>query len=268
MKKIMTLALSLILVLSLSACSVRFEVRNKNNSKSNKTYEVKDINKNVKLENENKIDISIGFGKINIVGYDGNEVIVTGKTNLNVDEINININKEGNSIEISDGNDLSNIDLFKSNNIDVKLMIKIPNNYSGDINLSYGAAEVELSNIDCNNLNIDGGAGELTINDIFFNKLDFNAGVGESEINLVRKCGEIDIDGGVGEISISIEEVGGNLIYEGGVGSAKIKIPENSPVYFNTDSGIGETNINAITSSERTYEFNLSLGIGEIKVYN
>lgn len=238
MKKIMTLALSLILVLSLSACSVRFEVRNKNNSKSNKTYEVKDINKNVKLENENKIDISIGFGKINIVGYDGNEVIVTGKTNLNVDEINININKEGNSIEISDGNDLSNIDLFKSNNIDVKLMIKIPNNYSGDINLSYGAAEVELSNIDCNNLNIDGGAGELTINDIFFNKLDFNAGVG------------------------------GNLIYEGGVGSAKIKIPENSPVYFNTDSGIGETNINAITSSERTYEFNLSLGIGEIKVYN
>ena len=193
---------------------------------------------------------------------------MTGKTNLNVDEINININKEGNSIEISDGNDLSNIDLFKSNNIDVKLMIKIPNNYSGDINLSYGAAEVELSNIDCNNLNIDGGAGELTINDIFFNKLDFNAGVGESEINLVRKCGEIDIDGGVGEISISIEEVGGNLIYEGGVGSAKIKIPENSPVYFNTDSGIGETNINAITSSERTYEFNLSLGIGEIKVYN
>ncbi|WP_195988617.1 DUF4097 family beta strand repeat-containing protein [Clostridium sp. D53t1_180928_C8] len=266
MKKIMTLALSLILVLSLSACSVRLEVRNKNNSKSNKTYEVTDINKNVKLENENKIDISIGFGKINIVGYDGNEVIVTGKTNLNVDKININ--KEGKSIEISDGNDISNIDLFKSNNIDVELMIKVPNNYSGDIYLSYGAAEVELSNINCNNLNIDGGAGELKINDIFFNKLDFNAGVGESEINLLRKCGEIDIDGGVGEIDISIEEVGGNLTYEGGVGSAKIKIPENAPVYFNTDSGIGETNINAITSSERTYEFNLSLGIGEIKIYN
>ena len=46
---------------------------------------------------------------------------MTGKTNLNVDEININ--KEGNSIEISDGNDLSNIDLFKSNNIDVKLTV-------------------------------------------------------------------------------------------------------------------------------------------------
>ena len=43
---------------------------------------------------------------------------------------------------------------------------------------------------------------------------------------------------------------------------------ENSPVYFNTTSGIGNTNINTVTSSEKNYEFNLSVGIGEIKVNN
>ena len=58
------------------------------------------------------------------------------------------------------------------------------------------------------------------------------------------------------------------MIYEGGVGEAKIKIPKNSPVYFNTSSGIGSTNISAITSGENTYKFTLEVGIGEIEVYN
>lgn len=265
MKKVMTLALSLILVLVLGGCSVRFEVRNKkNNNNNNKSYKVMDINKSVKLEGENKINISANFGEINIVGYDGTEVIMTGESNLDPEEINIE--KDGDSIIISDGNDLSDINLFGSNNLD--LVIKIPNSFNGDIHLEYGAAEVEISDLACNNISIDGGAGELTINDIVFNKFKFSAGVGESNINLVEKCGDIHIDGGVGEVNLSMAEVGGNLTYEGEIGSASIKIPENAPVYFNTSSGIGETNIKAITSSEKTYEFNLSLGIGEIKVYN
>lgn len=266
MKKIMTLALSLILVLVLGGCSVRFEVRDKNSNNNNKSYKVMDINKSVKLESENKIDVSVNFGEINIVGYDGTEVIMNGESNLEQEKINIE--KAEGSIIISDGSDLSDIDLFGSNNLNMDLLIKIPNSFTGDIHLEYGAAEVEISNLACNNISIDGGAGQLTINDIVFNKFKFSAGVGESNINLVEKCGDIHIDGGVGEVNLSIAEVGGNLTYEGGIGSATIKIPENAPVYFNTSSGIGETNIKAITSSEKTYEFNLSLGIGEIKVYN
>ena len=128
------------------------------------------------------------------------------------------------------------------------------------MNYEYGAGESEIKDIICNNLNIDGGTGELTVDDIVFNKLDFSAGVGESDINLIRKCGDINIEGGVGEVNVSLAEVG--------VGSATIKIPENAPVYFNTTSGIGNTDINARVSSEKTYEFKLSVGIGEIKVFN
>ncbi|MDU4882082.1 MAG: hypothetical protein E6176_14925 [Clostridium celatum] len=76
------------------------------------------------------------------------------------------------------------------------------------------------------------------------------------------------IEGGVGEVNVSLAEVGGNMFFEGGVGSATIKIAENAPVYFNTTSGIGNTDINARVSSEKTYEFKLSVGIGEIKVFN
>ena len=264
MKKLIVLVWSIIMIFTLTACSVRFEVRNKrnNSSLSSKTIE---INKSVAFEGESKIDIEIGCGKATLIGYEGNEIIISGTTNLSDEKIILT--KEGNTIKIKDKSDNS-IDLFGDNNYILDLEIKIPYSFNGDLHYEYGAGESEIKDIICNNLSIDGGAGELTIDDIVFNKLDFNAGVGESNINLIRKCGDIDIDGGVGEVKISLAEVGGNLIYEGGIGSAEIKIPENSPVYFNTSSGIGEANINAVTSSEKIYEFNLTVGIGEIKVHN
>lgn len=263
MKKIIVLCWSIIMVLTFTAC-VRFEVRGKANTTKLSSEEI-EINKSVVFEGENKIDIDVGCGVVKLSGYEGDEVIVSGITNLA--EEDIILTKGNNTIKIKDNSD-DLIDLFGNNDYILDLEIKIPYSFNGDLHYEYGAGESEIKDIICNNLSIDGGAGELTIDDIVFNKLDFNAGVGESNINLIRKCGDIDIDGGVGEVKISLAEVGGNLIYEGGIGSAEIKIPENSPVYFNTSSGIGEANINAVTSSEKIYEFNLTVGIGEIKVHN
>lgn len=265
MKKIMTLILSLILVVSLTACSLRVEVRDKKNNNNSVIKDVMEISNSISVENENEIDIEIKYGEIKIVGYDGNEVFLSVKSNLAND--NITLNKDDDAIEIKDKGDES-INLFGNNNVKREVLIKIPYSFNGNIDFEYGAGETEISDIMCDNMEIEGGAGSLKINDILFNKLYFSAGVGESDIKLLRKCGEINIKGGVGEVKVSLEEVGGDLTYDGGIGSAQIQIPENSPVYFNTSSGIGETNINAVTSSEKTYEFNVTVGIGEIKIYN
>lgn len=264
MKKIMVLVWSIIMIFTLAACSVRFEVRNKRSNASLSSENI-DINKSVIFEGESQIDIEIGYGKVALIGYEGNEVVVSGTTNISDDKLIVS--KKGDTIKIEDESEHL-IDLSRDNDYRLDLEIKIPYSFNGDLNYEYGAGESEIKDIICNNLNIDGGTGELTVDDIVFNKLDFSAGIGKSDINLIRKCGDINIDGGVGEVNVSLAEVGGNMVFEGGVGSATIKIPENSPVYFNTTSGIGNTDINARISSEKTYEFKLSVGIGEIKVFN
>ena len=263
MKKIIVLCWSIIMVLTFTAC-VRFEVRGKANTTKLSSEEI-EINKSVVFEGENKIDIDVGCGVVKLSGYEGDEVIVSGITNLA--EEDIILTKGNNTIKFKDNSD-DLIDLFGNNDYILELEIKIPYSFNGDLDYDFGVGENEIRDITCNKLTIDGGTGELTIDDIVFNKLDFDSGVGHSNINLVRKCGDIDIDGGVGDIYISLAEVGGNLTFESGVGSGEIKIPENAPVYFNTSSGIGEASIDVKTSSEKTYRFDLNVGIGELKVYN
>ena len=63
-------------------------------------------------------------------------------------------------------------------------------------------------------------------------------------------------------------EVGGNLTYKGDVGSSKITIPKNSPVKFRTKNGVGKCEIDAKTSGENTYTFDLKVGVGSIRVQN
>ena len=220
MKKIIVLCWSIIMVLTFTAC-VRFEVRGKANTTKLSSEEI-EINKSVVFEGENKIDIDVGCGVVKLSGYEGDEVIVSGITNLA--EEDIILTKGNNTIKIKDNSD-DLIDLFGNNDYILELEIKIPYSFNGDLDYDFGVGENEIRDITCNKLTIDGGTGELTIDDIVFNKLDFDSGVGHSNINLVRKCGDIDIDGGVGDIYISLAEVGGNLTFESGVGSGEIKIP-------------------------------------------
>ena len=63
-------------------------------------------------------------------------------------------------------------------------------------------------------------------------------------------------------------EVGGNLKYKGGVGSTDITIPKNSPVKFVVGKGLGNCNIDAKTSGEETYTFDLKVGVGSINIRN
>ena len=97
MKKIMVLVWSIIMIFTLAACSVRFEVRNKRSNSSLSSKNI-DINKSAIFEGESQIDIEIGFGKVALIGYEGNEVIVSGTTNISDDKLTVS--KKGDTIKI------------------------------------------------------------------------------------------------------------------------------------------------------------------------
>lgn len=67
---------------------------------------------------------------------------------------------------------------------------------------------------------------------------------------------------------MNIKKVGGDLIYDGGVGSSNIKIPKNSPIIIKSESGLGSIENEAVISSNGDYIFDISVGVGSIRIYN
>ena len=259
-KRIIGVILSTTLILNLSGCYISF-------GEDYKEADMVNIDKSIDYNGENEIEIDVSVGKVDIYGYDGNEIIVTGKV---VDsEKNIQIKKYEDEISIKDSIGIgSDLNIFKNRNVGMDIEIKIPKEFKGDIDLNYGAGDMIVHDLLCKEIDIEGGAGRFNIENIVFENLDYDGGVGETNIKLAEKCGDIDIDGGVGSVNIEMSEVGGNLSFDGGVGSAKIKIPETASVYFNTESGIGNIKLNAKTSGENIYEFEINVGVGEVEIYN
>lgn len=266
-KRLGMFIMSAFLIGTLTGCDVSVGVRHpdevqKDSGLNNNVIE--DIDEKVKIEELNRINISMNFAKIDIVQSDSNEVEIVSKSNSNV-KTKINIEKDKDLLNIEEE---KNKVAINSSNRGREISIKIPKQYKGDVTLNYGAGEVHVSDVSMNNFKINGGAGELSIDKAKFNNMELNQGVGESNINLEEKCGDIVINGGVGEINLTMEEVGGNLRYKGGVGEANISIPKNSPVYFQTKSGIGSCDVKAITSGENKYLFDLLVSIGSVTVNN
>ena len=225
MKKVLVLAVAMSTMLTITGCDVKFGVKEKNYHKG----EVVSIDNKVVYNGENEIDIDLGCGVIEISSYDGDEVLVDGKTYKDFNTINVE--SSGNKIKIEDtGSSRSKIDLYKNiDDIEPNVKIKIPNKFTGDMVFKYGAGEISVNNLTCNKLKVEGGAGQL---------------------------------------NIDLKKVGGNLTCESGMGEVNIKIPEDAPVYFDSETGLGEMNLKAKTSGENLYKYSLKVGMGEITVYN
>lgn len=257
MKKILGSAILLSFGLFLFGCSGTKSV--------NSNFNGEKIDKSESIENISTISIDSGVSEVNIEAYNGNEVKVEGK--LGRYSKGLNISKNGNELVIKEDSKSFNTSLFNDDEY-TKLDIFIPKSFSGDLRFDQGAGVSEIKDIEVNNLKINGGAGKIVAENISFKNMDLDSGVGEINIITGENSGNIKIDGGVGELNLEITKVGGNLSYDGGVGSANIKIPKNSPVRFESESGLGKAKIDAITSNEGTYKFDLKVGVGSIKVYN
>ncbi len=259
-KKVLSILAITLVSFNLVSCIVKtgFEdnstifTSNKNGEKVSEEYEISGVN---------SIDIEVDAAIVKIKNYDGDTIKVEGY--LGKSSKGLTNKKKSDEVEIVEkcskkvvNNDLSDYEIL------------IPSNFNGDLSFTIGLGTGDLNDVKVNELEVESGTGEFNINNVVFNKLDLSCGVGNVTMNLNEKCGDMDIEGGVGETIINIKEVGGNLTCEGGVGSTKITLPENAPVKFNTESGLGKCNISARTSGENTYTFNLEVGVGDIKITN
>ena len=260
---IMTIVIG-ILASTLTSCSLKFGVESRKESNSSEGS-MEQSSKLIPIDGIENIDIDIDAANIVINEVDGNEVNVEfiGKRNL---ENKTKVEKEGNTIVIKQNYSNSGFKFGISSFEGQKVIIGIPSIYIENLSLEYGAGNVTVKGIKVNDLYIIGGAGNLDIRNIVFTSLDLEQGVGNTDIELKEKSGNIKIEGGAGNLSLKMEEVAGNLTCAGGVGQTKIYIPDQSPVQIKTSSGLGKSDINANTSGENTYKFNLDVGIGSISV--
>lgn len=272
MKKLFILGIIGVLTISLIGCETRREVKINGLSKYvSNDISVGDINgeiidKKIDLNDAKNIDIEIFAAVVSIKAYDGDEVKITGK--LSERSKGIDVNKNGDKISIIEKGDSFLESIINDKNNFSKFDILVPLKFKGDLKFKQGAGKSNIEGLKLKDLKIIGGAGELKCEDIMFDKLNLNSGVGQVDLNLNEKCGDIDINGGVGETNIEMAEVGGNLKYKGGVGSTTITIPKNSPVRFISEKGVGNCDINAKTSGEDTYVFDLKIGVGSINIRN
>ncbi|MDI9219032.1 DUF4097 family beta strand repeat-containing protein [Clostridium tertium] len=265
MKKLFKIFLVLSLSVVLVGCSVKFgiESRNNDNYTDSTNYSGESINKVESIEGINKINIKIEVSSVKVMYYEGKDIEVSGT--LGKLSKGITIDKSSDELTINEKSKKRN-SINRDSTSDLK--IKIPNSYNGNIDLEFGVGEYEVRDLKVDNINISSGVGQLLIKDISFNKLDLESGVGDVELETKEMTGDINIEGGVGSIEVSLGNVNGNLIFEGGVGNTNIRIPSDSPVSIRTDSGLGKANINAKTSGENKYVFDISMGIGEINITN
>jgi hypothetical protein len=223
------------------------------------------INEKIAFENINDVNIEISAAKVSIKAYDGEEIKITGK--LSEKSKGMVINKKSSKFEIIEKG-YNVMGSFKGDDDKSIIDVLIPSKFKGNLTFKQGAGVADIEGLKVKDIDIFGGAGKLKCNGVKFDKLNLNSGVGEVDLNLNEKCGDIEINGDVGETNIKMAEVGGNLKYRGGVGSVNITIPKNSPVKFDVEKGVGSCKIDAKTSSEQTYTFDLKAGVGSINIRN
>ncbi|MBW6410172.1 DUF4097 family beta strand repeat-containing protein [Clostridium weizhouense] len=267
MKKILILIIAGILLISSIGCNINSKQKNITSNQEIETLnEKKVIDEKVNLDNVTDIDIEICAAKASIKSYDGEDVRVTGE--LYEKSNDIDINKDGNKIQIIEKRDkLKGLDIDAENDVS-KFDILVPSKFNGNFIFKQKAGTADIKGIKVKNIAFTGDSVKAICESIKFDKLNLSSGAGEFDLNLKEKCGDIEIKGGVGKLNLKMAEVGGNLKYEGGVGDINITIPKNSPVKLLAEKGLGHCNIDAKTSGEETYTFDLEVGVGSINVRN
>lgn len=263
---VVILAGSLSLMLLLGGCDIKFGVDkdSSRNTSSNGTA----IDESYEIGKANSIVIKVEICDSFVKTYDGDKIKIVGTIGSESEGINYNL--DGDKVTLEEKYSKNSIGINNNHNDGIsEYQILIPESYNGDLSIEYGAGSIEIEDVKVDNFKIKGGAGELIVKNVVFNELNLSSGVGSTDISLTEKCGNITIEGGVGETILQMKEVGGNLKVDGGIGSIDIEVPKNAPIYFKTSSGIGSNDVdNVKTSGEKTYLFDLSVGLGEVKVHN
>lgn len=269
-KKITSICSLLMCMVMFAGCSIetgRNSDRVKDDFNFDLSFSVDDadytdeFNQSFAADDIQEINITAAGSELNIKETKDSEIKVVRKSQKNSPEFNAEI--RGNTFIIKE--DLTNNKF--SHKSTSKIDIEIPETLAAKFNISIAAGECSIKNINALDFDFSSGAGDNTIENLSCENFTLEAGAASSEIELT-KSKNIKLSTGAGETVIKIDNPDGDFTCEGGVGTTEIKIPENSPVYFDAVSGIGEVNLNAKVSGEKKFKYEIENGIGEIDVNN
>lgn len=269
MKKYIGITVAIALTTLLAGCGVKFGIESRNNwwndrvTTDDSSNNSESVNISEDITNINKLDIKIDVSNVKINYYDGLDIEISGK--LSKYSRGVRTEKKSDTLIIIEESK-NNKNFTKDNSSN--LVIDVPRNFNGDFEFNFGVGECKINDLELKDVKISNGVGELTLNEISFDKLDLSSGVGETTLETSKKTGNINIKGGIGETNISLGDINGDLKFEGGIGSATIKVPENAPINISSTAGLGEARIKAKTSNEGKYNFDISVGVGEVEVTN
>lgn len=144
-----------------------------------------------------------------------------------------------------------------------------------DVEISFAAAEMDLSKLSAKNLEISGGAGSATIDTLFVTEdLDLSIGAGELIVKSGEISGEHNISCGAGEMDLSLQKLEGDMDVSCGMGEINLTLPGAKWDYaFEYNAVMGSIQIaekeggSLTTERERALaDIDLSCNMGAINV--
>ena len=194
-----------------------------------------------------RVDISVTSGTVYVGRSDDGQVHIEGK--IPKDYV---LNEKNGTLKVelrtSFGFSFDWQDLFdwKYNEIDAK--IYLPDTKFESFEISGGAGEITIDDLNCVKAHIKTGAGEVRMNNINCEKvLKVDTGAGDVKVDN-SVAGGIDFDTGAGEVEYN-GEVNGDIDIDTGVGECTINLTNDKAEFekkykVDIDTGVGEASVN------------------------
>lgn len=131
-------------------------------------------------------------------------------------------------------------------------------------NLGYG--DIELRDIAAASMKLNAGAGKIVG---YSTRGNIDAEVGAGRINLNVHRGLANCHTGTGDVTLDIAEVvPGPYRVDVGIGRVEVRLPEQSPVFVETSTGMGKTinRYDGVSEDLATSRLSANTGIGELLV--
>ncbi len=121
---------------------------------------------------------------------------------------------------------------------DLKLEIKIPEDFNGTVITNTTSAKIDIQGINADELKIDGVSGMVNINNVKANYIEIDNTSGKCSIGGIKAKTFIDTISG--EVFLDILELSNDIEVKAVSGTVKVKIPESSSFDFDLSSISGE----------------------------
>ena len=232
--------------------------------------------------NTNRISISAAAADVIIWGHDADTLDITIEM---YNDITYDVTFAGGSV-IIDNDDIFRKNLGKSlSKVKAdKLLIKVPNSYTGDLSIELAAGKADVSGISGDRLTIEMAAGDFTIANLGYNtfRLEMAAGslegdnISADNLNINMTAGTVILSGDLGttncsaaagSVSLDYNSMPSSIKIDAAAGSADIFLPADSQFRLRNSSVMGGLSNDFAIYPDSANEISIGMAMGQVKIH-